>query len=141
MAKFLFLLSMLLLTACSFQQSRSIENVLLRPDVRTQIVNDYVKELVLLTPDKSATIELEEPITPFGKELLDTLRTKGFPVFVAARTKGTPKANSYTIDSIGQGVIASSFSSPTLTISRIYTTHGEELTAQGGFSVLRREDG
>lgn len=141
MAKKVLVLCLLVFQACFFPKSRSAEVVLLLQDVRSRLVEDFVTELAKQSPEKADTIELEEPLTPFGTEMLAGLRRKGFPVFVAENHKAGTKGSSYIIDSIGQGVIACSFSTPRLTISRIYTTNVDELTPQGGFTVLRRNNG
>jgi hypothetical protein len=141
MAKKALVLCFILLQSCLLPKSRSAEAVLLLADVRSKVVEDFANELEGQSPEKAETIELEEPLTPFGTEILAALRRKGFPVFVAKQHKSSTKGSSYIIDSIGQGVIACSFSTPRVTISRIYTTNVGEVTPQGGFTVLRRDNG
>jgi len=130
---------LVLLSGCSFRQSHSIEAVLLNAEARARIADEYANKIEKVRGNKSETLEFEEPRTPFGVQLIDRLRIKGFSVYVAENTKGTPDVCSYRIDSIGQGVIATSFSSPTLTLSRIYAINVNEASPQGGFTVLRRE--
>ena len=141
MAKKALVLGLIFFQACLLPKSHSAEAVLLLSDVRSKVVEDFANELERQSPEKVDTIELEEPLTPFGTEILAVLRRKGFPVFVAKQHKSSTKGSSYIIDSIGQGVIASSFSTPRVTISRIYSTNASELTPQGGFTVLRRDNG
>lgn len=134
-----FAIILFLLSGCTFRPSHSIEAILLNSEARAQIADQYAKEIEKVAGNKSETLEFEDPLTPFGTELIDRLRTKGFSVYVAENSKSTPGVCSYRIDSLGQGVIASSFSSPSLTLSRIYAINANQAIPQGRFTVLRRE--